>query len=265
MVQLTTVLQGFSASTNEGSIAYCSVTLLRGEKLTLVDVGYHARLVLLQERLHHLGIAPGDIERVILTHAHWDHCFNLAAFPNAEVVLHRAEWEYVQEPHALDWATPPWARHIFDHVRTVTTVEDGDELEPGVRFMAVPGHSPGTLATLIETPEGTLGLVGDALPHRAAAGYVAPGIIFFDEDLARQSARRILDTCRFIYPGHDRPFRIENGRTISLEAQALTLVNPPRDDDGAVRAAISEAPPPAGPIFAPSARRSGQPAPPRGA
>ncbi len=257
MVEIQTVLQGFSTSTNEGSLGYCAVTLLRGQKLTLVDVGYHARIVLLTERLKAMGIALGDIERVILTHAHWDHCFNLSAFPNAEVVIHKDEYDYIQQPNPLDWATPPWCHNIFDYAKSVTTVRDGDELEPGVRMMAVPGHSPGTLATLVESPGGTIGLVGDALPSRVAAGFLAPGIIFYDEELARQSARKIVDTCSVIYPGHDRPFRVEAGSFRYIEQQSLTIVNPPRNEDGSIQTSISDAPPPSGPIFVASARRMG--------
>ena len=121
----------------------------------------------------------------------------------------------------------------------------------------MPGHSPGTLATLVESPAGTIGLVGDALPSRVAAGFLAPGIVFYDEALARQSARKIVDTCNVIYPGHDRPFRVEAGGFRYIEKQSLTLVNPPRNEDGSIQATISDAPPPSGPIFAASARRSG--------
>lgn len=254
MVEIRTLLQGYSTSTNEGSLAYCSVVLLRGQHTTLVDVGYHARLNLLIERLAGAGLTAADVDRIVLTHAHWDHCFNLASFPNAEVVIHKDEYDYVQQPHPLDWATPPWAKHIFDHSRSVTTVEDGDELEPGVHVMAVPGHSPGTMATLVDTPEGLVGLVGDALPSRVAAGFMAPGLIFYDEALARDSARKIVETCRFIYPGHDRAFRIEGGSFHYIEPQTLQIVNPPRDPGGPHFVTVSEAPPPSGPVLAASAR-----------
>lgn len=256
MVAIETVLQGFSAGTNEGSLAYCSVALLRGQHLTLVDVGYHARLLLLLERLKQRGIEPGDIERVVLTHAHWDHALNLSLFPNAEVMLLREEYDYSLQPHPEDWATPPWVGDIFRRCRKVTTLRDGDELEPGVRVMAVPGHSPGTMATLVETPDGIAGLVGDALPSRAAAGFMAPSIIFYDEELARRSAQKIVDTCRVVYPGHDRPFGVENGTFRYIETTGLVLTNPPREEDGTLIASISDAPGPTGPVIVGSARKA---------
>jgi len=257
MPQIHTVLQGLNTSTSEGNLSYCGVTLLRGERTTLVDVGFQGRQALLIERLHALGVEPTDVERVVLTHAHWDHSLNLLRFPNAEVVIHRDEYEYVQQPTAGDWATPAYTQDILRRARQVTTVSDGEELEPGVRVMAVPGHSPGSMAVLVETPTGVAGIVGDALPMRAAAMAPVPSarLIFFDEEAGERSARRIIDTCRFVYPGHDRPFSVDGGQFHYMEPASLTVVNPPRDEDGTVRAAISEAEVPFETVVQPIARR----------
>ncbi|MDA0365131.1 MAG: MBL fold metallo-hydrolase [Chloroflexi bacterium] len=257
MPEIRTVLQGFSTSTTEGNLSYCGVTLLRGERVTLVDVGFQGRQALLIERLHAMGLEPTDIDRVVLTHAHWDHALNLLRFPNAEVVIHQDEYEYVQHPHADDWATPAYTQDILRRASRVTTVADGEELESGVRVMAVPGHSPGSMAVLVETPEGVVGVVGDALPMRAAAMAPVPSarLIFFDEEAGERSARRILDSCKFVYPGHDRPFAIDAGQFRYIEPVSMTVVNPPRDEDGTVRAAISEAEVPFETTVQPIARR----------
>jgi glyoxylase-like metal-dependent hydrolase (beta-lactamase superfamily II) len=255
MVQLQTLLQGFTVATSEGNLSYCTVTLLRGAHTTLVDVGYFARGQLLVDRLGAVGLEPGDIDRIVLTHAHWDHCLNLQRFPNAEVLIHRAELEYTAAPHPEDYATPIWIGDMLGRYR-VRAMQEGDELEPGVRLLSVPGHSPGSMAVLVETADGIAGLVGDALPTRASAEMGVPRLIFWDEDAARRSARRLIDTCRFMYPGHDRPFRVESGSFHYIEPTSMTLMYPPRDEDGTVRAAISEEPAPAGPIIVPSARRA---------
>lgn len=254
MASLRTLLQGFGIATNEGSIAYCGVTLIQGRHTTVVDVGHIGRQAVLQERLAVAGIAPGDVDRVVLTHAHWDHCHNLQLFPNAEVFLHEDELAYSRAPHPEDWATPVWTADILGRCRALTPLRDGDELEPGVRVMATPGHSPGSMSVLVETPDGLAGMVGDALPSRAAARILAPRLVFFDVDVARASARRIVETCRFIYPGHDRPFRVEHGAFVSLEAQRVTVLSPPTDDDGTVQAVIDPAPSDPGPVIVPSAR-----------
>ena len=255
MAEIQTLLQGYSVSTSEGSIGYCAVTLLRGERITLVDVGHVGRRSLLLERLRAAGLAPEDVERVVLTHAHWDHCQNVDCFPNAEVLLHQDELEYTAAPNPLDWATPAWTVDVLRRSR-IMAVRDGDELESGVRVLATPGHSPGSMSLLVQTPEGMIGLVGDALPSRAAAGMLAPRLIFWDEEAARRSARRIVDACRTIYPGHDRPFVVEPGGFRYIEPTSLVVTFAPRDDDGRLLASFSDEPPGDAPIIVPSARRS---------
>lgn len=255
MATIQTLLQGHSVATSEGSIAYCAVTLLRGERTTLVDVGHVGRRSVLLERLQSNGLRPEDIDRVVLTHAHWDHCHNVDCFPNAEVVLHENEREYIQAPHPEDWATPIWTQDILARSR-ISTVRDGDDLEPGVRVLATPGHSRGSMTLLVETPEGVAGLVGDALPNRASAGFLAPRLVFWDEAEARRSARAIVDRCRTIFPGHDRPFRVENGGFRYIEPVNLQILHAPRDEEGRLLASFGDAPPVDGPLIMPSARRA---------
>lgn len=225
-------------SSNEARISLCAVTLIRGERITLVDVGYQARRVLIVERLAERGLTLRDIDRVVLTHGHWDHTLNALMFPNAEIVLSRDEYEYVQHIDPEDPAPPLYTPDILARARKLTTVTDGEELEAGVRVMAVPGHSPGSLAVLVETADGIAGLVGDALPSRTAAMAPVPsaGQVFFDEEAAESSARRIVD------PGHDRPFRAEGGSFRYIQPQSIVFTNLPRNDDGSVSARLDETP-----------------------
>ena len=259
MPTVEVLAQGFGASTSEGSISYCGISLIRGARLTLVDVGYMVRRELLVERLSAFGIRPEQVERIVLTHAHWDHSLNLGYFPNAEVFLHADEYEYAQHPHPGDWATPAFIGDILRRAQTVHQLRDGEELEPGVRVMSVPGHSPGSMAVLVEGTEGITGLVGDALPARAAALQPTPTarIVFWDEAEAERSARRILDTCTLIFPGHDRPFRNSGPRFEYLAPQTLALRNGPRDEDGTLWASVDPTPVPFVTLIAPTAKRKG--------
>jgi len=255
MVEIQTILQGFSIITTQGGLGYCSVTLLRGEKITLVDVGHVGRRQLLIERVRAAGLEPEQIERIILTHAHWDHALNVDCFPNAEIVIHTNELDYVQNPNPLDWATPIWTQDVLRRSRIVP-VRDGDEVERGVRIMATPGHSPGSQTVLVEAADGIIGLCGDALPNRAAVAWMGPRLVFWDAEEARASAQRIVDTCTTLYPGHDRPFRIQHGNLHYIEETSLDVLFIPRDDEGRPLGAFREDPMPYGAQIMPSARRT---------
>ena len=126
MATVETLLQGFGVRTDEGSIAFCGVTLLRdGNRNFLVDVGHVGRRTLLLQRLRERGLEPSDIHGVILTHAHWDHCLNVDLFPNATLYLSAAEHEYARRPHPADWATPAWTAAVLDRHPIVETREIG--------------------------------------------------------------------------------------------------------------------------------------------
>ena len=259
MPEIEVLAQGFGIGGPEARISLCSITLIRGEVNTLVDVGYQARRVLIVDRLAERGLTLADIGRVVLTHGHWDHTLNATMFPNAEVMIGDAEYEYVQHISPLDPATPLYLPDILKRAKKFTTVRDGDELESGVRVLNVPGHSPGSIAVLVQTAQGVAGMVGDALPSRNAAMAPVPsaGLVFFDEEAAERSARKILDACSVVYPGHDRAFRKDGASFRYIEPQAIVLGGLPRDEDGTIHARLDETPPQFTVTVQPSAKRKG--------
>ena len=69
MPEIEVLLPGFSINTDQATLGLCTVTLVRGDKLTVVDVGHFGRRAMLVDTLRAHGIEPEDIGRVILTHA----------------------------------------------------------------------------------------------------------------------------------------------------------------------------------------------------
>ncbi len=111
--------------------------------------------------LHSLGVEPGEIKLVILTHLHWDHCYNNDLFPKAEFMVQRTELRYAVAPlplhsHAYDW--PPV-------VGTRYTVLDGDKnLGNGISVITTPGHTPGFQSVLVEGPQKRVLIASDTIP-----------------------------------------------------------------------------------------------------
>lgn len=142
-----------------------------GDKRIVIDTGFgnkldeKARRIWRLERPHgelldglaRLGLAPGDIDLVIDTHLHADHCsgntrFNedgeiVPAFPNAEYVVQRREFDDAMQPNERTAATyyPINYQPLIENHQM--RLLDGDaELAPGVFGVVTPGHTPGHMS-----------------------------------------------------------------------------------------------------------------------
>lgn len=235
MPTVDVLLHGQSVRTDQGSLGFCSTLLIRGEKLTIVDTGHVGRRQPLLAALERQGVKPADVDFAVMTHAHWDHAQNYDLFDGATLLIHDWELKYARNPHPNDWATPRWTSAMIDFMSSVQTVEEGFEIEPGVRIMHIPGHSPGSMGVLVDTEEGTLAIAGDAVHSaRVAVSKQAP-LVFWSEADARRSIERLTGSAEIIYPGHDRPFRmLKDGRTEYLGPGQLTLFGLDLEEPGYV-------------------------------
>jgi glyoxylase-like metal-dependent hydrolase (beta-lactamase superfamily II) len=159
--------------------------LAEGEPLTLVDVGprYDPARKALEEGLAAHGYGVSDVGRIVLTHAHADHCglaAELARASGAEVLAHAASIPWLDKSaparrtafyaDVMHWAGVP-VKTMVDLVRMrrgVTrydeplipdgTVADGDVLRLGGedwRVLHTPGHAGG-LVCLYQLSRGLL-------------------------------------------------------------------------------------------------------------
>jgi N-acyl homoserine lactone hydrolase len=112
-------------------------------------------------RLDRLGLRPGDIEKVIVSHLDPDHSGANDAFPDAEFVVQRAQYRHATESGLLRYE---WLRAHWDVPGLRWRLVDGDtELVPGVTLVECGGHVPGHQAVLIGLPDtGRVLLAGDA-------------------------------------------------------------------------------------------------------
>ncbi len=233
MAEIDVLLHGDSLRTDIGSPAFCSITLIRGKKLILVDSGHVGRRSLLVEALAERGLTPADIDVAVLTHAHWDHAQNFDLFPNAPLLLHGHELRYARRPHRNDWATPRWTAAMLEYEGRVQTIEEGHEIEPGIRIMHTPGHSAGTIAVIVDTPHGRAAVTGDGIQYASVALTRVNPLVFWSEEDARKSIGRVLEAADTIYPGHDRPFRLlKDGGAEYLVPKHLTLGGIDLEDPG---------------------------------
>jgi glyoxylase-like metal-dependent hydrolase (beta-lactamase superfamily II) len=158
----------------------CFFWLLRNDDRTvLVDCGFDpvhgaARGIKLTsdplDLLARLGVAPGDVDHVILSHLHFDHVGNIRALPNAIFTIARAELDFWTGPHGRHPAiSAPVERDEVDAVLDLQPlgrlhlVDDSEPLFPGIRVTRVGGHTPGQLITEAATEAGQVVIASDAI------------------------------------------------------------------------------------------------------
>jgi len=226
-----TLLDGYRLGTDQGSIAFCSITLVEGLdehghlKRILVDTGHTGRRPALDAALNQRGLTRDSIDLVVCTHAHWDHIENVDMFPRAEVVMHGDERRYVRAPHRNDFACPEWIDAVVARYEDrVRTVEEGTKLLPGVEVVAAPGHSAGTIAVAVASSDGIAVIAGDSIQNAMVARERRNALVFWNDTLATRSISKLLAIGDLIYPGHDLPFRLNaDGHAHYIHDMELTL------------------------------------------
>lgn len=117
--------------------------------------------------LARLGIDPDDVELVINTHLHWDHCGNNTLFTKAHFAVQRSEHAYALDPleptrTAFENTVrirPPWLP-VQDRFELL----DGDtQLLDGIRVVHLPGHTPGSQGVVVDTANGPCLIAGDCV------------------------------------------------------------------------------------------------------
>ena len=121
--------------------------------------------------LARVEIAPEQVDHVAISHLHWDHATNVAAYPRATVHLQRSELEGWRA--ALGWGEDfRWVyrgrveQDLIDWLSTSERVclVDGDaDVAPGIRCHLAPGHTFGTQFLAVETAKGRIVLASDVV------------------------------------------------------------------------------------------------------
>jgi 4-pyridoxolactonase len=103
-------------------------------------------------QLAKIGVKPEDIDIVVNSHLHFDHCSNNKLFPQATFIFSTSE---LRHSHVPD----PWERLGYDPELVVmpgmkTIMLDLKDFEyevlPGITLVETPGHSAGHLSAIID-------------------------------------------------------------------------------------------------------------------
>lgn len=191
-------------------------------EVTLVDAGWPGDESTVREGLRSAGLAPSDVDRVLITHYDADHVGTLSRLTpelDAPVYVHAKEVPYVAGKRL-----PPWtARHGLEALHRlyyrrlalpdlpVRSVEDGDTVG-GFRVYHTPGHTPGHV---VYVHEGTAtAFLGD-LAYGLGDSLRASGrLTSYDPTQVTESIRSLLTRTgefRYVCPGHGPPLADGHG------------------------------------------------------
>jgi N-acyl homoserine lactone hydrolase len=166
-------------------------------------------------QMKRLGLSPDDVRWVVMTHMHTDHAGGLAHFPNAEILLARAEhdatlgfkgtvsgylrnrWPSWFVPKLVDFG----AEKVGEFPAKMLT-KAGD-----VSLVATHGHSPGHMSVIAQEGDKSIFLAGDTSYAESTMLAQAVDGVSPDENAARTTLGRILrytqNTPTVYLPTHD--------------------------------------------------------------
>ncbi len=185
-----------------------------GDQRVLVDTGMEEfmipagaeeetglKIMEFEDALATVNVKPEDVDIVVQTHLHNDHCENTYKCTRAKIFVQQAELDFLKSPHPLDHR---YYSDLLDESEVVA-VEGDAEIVPGIRVVSTPGHTPGGQSVAVQTDEGTAIITGfccngNNFPTVGPA--VTPGV-HINAIEAYESAQRVKDMADILIPIHD--------------------------------------------------------------
>ncbi|MCL2711997.1 MAG: MBL fold metallo-hydrolase [Methanomassiliicoccaceae archaeon] len=170
--------------------AHSTSTLIRSENMNIVvDTSSNFMRPAITTSLEQIGILPSEINIIVLTHSHHDHCENNNIFKKAKIYVRKEE--------------------NFEAKNMIEVTEDID-ITPGVKLIHTPGHTKGSMSVFVNGDR-KYAIAGDAIPLEDNYRKMTPPRINYDEVTALKSIKIITDYADIIIPGHGMPFLKDGG------------------------------------------------------
>jgi glyoxylase-like metal-dependent hydrolase (beta-lactamase superfamily II) len=187
---------------NRITLAMNSLLIRAGGKIILVETGagdkwdakrrdiYAFEGKRLLEQLAEHGVRPEDVDIVVNTHLHFDHCgWNtrvvdgkvVLTFPNARYVVHRGQLDHARHPTERDQAS-----YFAENFEPIAAADRWDlassqldfNVVPGIDLMATTGHTTDMMCVRLSGGGQTAVFLADLVPTSAHLGW--PWIMGFD-------------------------------------------------------------------------------------
>jgi glyoxylase-like metal-dependent hydrolase (beta-lactamase superfamily II) len=193
-----------------------------GGRTIVVDTGFNFEMAMkrgrtitrpVAEGLNALGVAPEQVEDVVITHLHYDHVGNHALFPKAKYYLQDKEMDFatgrcmchpmMNHGYEVDDVTE-MVRRVYEN--RVQFVDGVREIAPGIEVHHIGGHTRGLQAVRVRTNRGWVVLASDASHFYAHMEQDRAFPILYNlGDMVEgyNTLRRLATSRNHIVPGHD--------------------------------------------------------------
>jgi glyoxylase-like metal-dependent hydrolase (beta-lactamase superfamily II) len=220
----------------EGTPYSSSCTLLSNRThQVVVDTGLSIQEGDLLHALRAKGLEPGDIEIVVNTHLHVDHCGNNAAFSRAAIFMSQAEWRWTDafytalfNSRAPERVAPEFYPEVASYglkTRTIRNVArmarlfwkrdrlgrpeqfhwlETSNLPAGLEVLSTPGHTPHHVSIRVSAPLPVI-VAGDAVLAEDAEAKIRTMIPYARAQFLA-TRQTLLDRGEMLVPGHGPVF-----------------------------------------------------------
>jgi glyoxylase-like metal-dependent hydrolase (beta-lactamase superfamily II) len=159
----------------------------------------------LQAHFDRLNVFPDDVDLIILTHLHYDHCTNLDLFPDAEIAVNRKGFEEAVRrgggccPGEVFF---PLRDDEYWHSR-LRLLEDEEVVRDGISVFHCGGHTPCSQAVVVDTKEGKAVITGDPVSLYRNLEEDVPIGVAEEFDAVERAMKRVRAEADIVIPSHD--------------------------------------------------------------
>jgi len=197
----------------------------------LVDTGYSNQRIKIEKALDGVGVQPGNLTLILLTHGDFDHSGNGAYFREkyqSKIAMHKDDLGMVEHgslfysrksPNIITKLLvkvmlPLLRMNLKKKDRFIPDLflQDGDDLSEygfNAKVVHIPGHSSGSIGFL--TSDGDM-FIGDILENSEKRGPSKASLIDNSVELDIIIDKLINLPLNIVYPGHGNSFQMEKFR-----------------------------------------------------
>ena len=154
-----------------------------------------------EDALATVNLKPEDIDVIIHTHLHNDHCENDYKCAGADAYVQKAELEFLKNPHPIDHRYYP---DVLDDVNVIEVNGDATIFD-GIDLIFTPGHSVGGQSVAINTSKGKAIITGFCCNEKnfPPTGPAIASGVHINVIEAYDSAQKIKEMADILIPLHD--------------------------------------------------------------